>query len=107
MNPDVHSEPTKFEPLRWMKKDANSSTSTSSSLCPFQGLSSDQPGFWFPGGNGAHKCPGVPLAELAGKIFIGKMATKFDSWEIVDGLTKDGSEIDFIQMPVNIPPNSL
>lgn len=112
MNPDIHSEPNKFEPLRWVKKDLGVidgmvGTPNSKSSCPFQGLSSDQPGFWFPGGNGAHKCPGVPIGELAGKMIIAKMATKFDSWQIVDGLTKDGSEIDFVNIPVKIPPNSL
>ena len=83
----------------------------SSSSCPFsefQGIALKRPEAWFPGGNGAHKCPGMPLAELVSKIFISKMSHKFESWEFNgDGLKRDGQNIKFIEIPVTIPPNDF
>ena len=88
LDPQLYENPEDFEPLRWVPKNKP----RESLGCPFQGTALKLGiGSWFPGGNGAHKCPGVPLAELVGRIFLTKMAMKFDSWTFSgEGLTKDG-----------------
>ncbi|KAL7483069.1 hypothetical protein ACHAW6_008736 [Cyclotella cf. meneghiniana] len=104
MDPTLYTEPNSFEPLRWVP----SKNGASDSSCPFQGTALNLgSGSWFPGGFGAHQCPGLPLAELVGRMFLTKMALKFDTWSFNgDGLTKDG-EIDYVKIPVRIPPNDF
>lgn len=105
LDPQLYENPEDFEPLRWVPENKSS---FESSGCPFQGTALKLGiGLWFPGGHGAHKCPGVPLAELIGRIFLTKMAMKFDSWSFSgEGLTKDG-DIDYVKIPVRIPPDSF
>lgn len=104
-DPNLYVSPENFEPLRWVPQKESSS---SSSACPFQGtaLKLGQ-GSYFPGGFGQHQCPGVPLAELVGRMFLSKVAAKFESWSYNgDGLTKNG-EIDYVRIPVRIPPDNF
>jgi cytochrome P450 len=104
MDPTLYTEPNNFEPLRWVPLKEGAGTSS----CPFQGSALKLGmGSWFPGGFGAHQCPGVPLAELVGRMFLAKMAVKFESWSFNgDGLTKDG-DIDYVKIPVRIPPDNF
>ena len=98
-DPTLFPEPELFEPLRWVPRDDESS-----SKCPFAGsATSMKPGSWFPGGIGAHQCPGIPIAEMAGKQIVSKMATTFESWEYSgDGLDKNG-EIKYEEIPIKCP----
>ena len=104
-DPTLHPEPQQFEPMRWV---STNDEHLPSSQCPFGGKAlKNGVGSWFPGGFGAHKCPGVPLAELISKIFLTKVVTRFDSWQFSgDGLDKDG-KIDYVTIPVKIPPDNF
>mmetsp|Transcript_57356 Transcript_57356/g.171056 ORF Transcript_57356/g.171056 Transcript_57356/m.171056 type:complete len:534 (-) Transcript_57356:226-1827(-) len=106
MEPALFPEPERFEPLRWSPTAAESEASES--RCPMRGTALKKgPGSWFPGGFGAHQCPGLPVAELAGKIFVSKLAERFTTWEFSgDGLKKNG-EIDFVKIPVKIAPDNF
>jgi len=108
-DPSLYPYPEKFEPMRWAPKEKQQGVSASEeSQCPFRGTAlKNGPGSWFPGGFGAHKCPGVPLAELVGKMFLVKLATRFDSWEFSgQGLDNDG-KIKYVLIPVKIPPDNF
>lgn len=96
-----------FEPLRWVPPGA-STTPASSSACPFKGTALTLGiGSWFPGGNGAHRCPGVPLAELVATMFVSSLSERFDSWEFGgSGLTDDG-EVNYVSIPIKIAPDDL
>jgi len=105
-DPDLFVEPTKFEPLRWVKekevKDA------SASKCPFTGTATKLgKGAWFPASYGAHQCPGLALAELTSAMFIAKMAERFE-WKFSgSGLKKDGKSIDYVTLPIRMPPDDF
>mmetsp|Transcript_22637 Transcript_22637/g.48713 ORF Transcript_22637/g.48713 Transcript_22637/m.48713 type:complete len:531 (+) Transcript_22637:42-1634(+) len=103
-DPDLYADPENFEPLRWVPPEA----AEGESGCPFQGTALRQGlGSWFPGGHGAHQCPGVPLAEMVGRIFLTKMSVAFDSWTFNgEGLTKNG-DIKYVKIPVRIPPDNF
>lgn len=103
MDPSMHAEPQRFEPTRWMQPEPEKA-----SQCPFTGSAlKNGRGSWFPGGYGAHQCPGVPLAELVAKMFVAKMSEKFETWEFNgDGLTKEG-KVQFVVVPVKIPPDDM
>lgn len=98
MDANLYTKPEQFEPLRWVP------TKAKESACPFQGSALNLGiGSWFPGGFGAHQCPGVPLAELVGRMFITKISNEFDAWEFSgEGLDKSG-DIDYVKIPVRIP----
>jgi cytochrome P450 len=95
-----------FEPLRWVPPGA--STTPASSSCPFKGRAlSLGVGSWFPGGNGAHRCPGVPLAELVSTMFLAALSERFESWEFGgSGLTSDGA-VNYVPIPIKIAPDDL
>lgn len=81
--------PSTFAPERWVADAAPSASgeATASGKCPITGSASKLPrGGWFPGGIGVHGCPGVPLAELLGCIFLVEWANAFQSWEALDDL---------------------
>jgi cytochrome P450 len=101
-DPNLYAEPLKFEPFRWTSE---SKQEESASSCPLRGTALNRgPGSWFPGGNGAHRCPGVPLAELVSTMFVAKVSDHFTSWEFGgSGLTSDG-EINYESIPVRICP---
>ncbi len=98
-DPSLFPAPEQFEPLRWVSTD-----NSSSGRCPFAGSALNKgPGSWFPGGFGAHQCPGIPIAELAGKMIVSRMASEFEGWEFSgDGLTKDGG-IKYVDIPIKCP----
>jgi cytochrome P450 len=95
-----------FEPLRWVPPGA--STTPASSSCPFKGTALTLGiGSWFPGGNGAHRCPGVPLAELVSTMFVSALSERFDSWKFGgSGLTADGA-VNYVSIPIKIAPDDL
>ena len=105
-DPNLYAEPNRFEPLRWVPAD-NEAFSEDASKCPFAGSALKLgTGSFFPGGNGAHKCPGVPLAEIVSAIFLAKMSERL-TWKFSgSGLTEDG-EIDFVRIPVKILPDNF
>ena len=107
MDPGLYTNPKEFQPLRWTPASSKVAND-SSSKCPFQGSALKLGlGSWFPGGNGAHKCPGVPLAELISSMFLTKMSQRFESWEYNgDGLDKDGS-VKYNMIPIRIPPDDF
>lgn len=97
-DPKLFVEPDEFLPLRWVPSD--SSTSSSSGGCPLKGTALKLGfGSWFPGGFGAHQCPGIPLAELTSKIFLGKVATAFDSWSF--------DKVKYVEVPIKIPTDDF
>ncbi|GFH46512.1 cytochrome P450 [Chaetoceros tenuissimus] len=97
-DPKLFTEPDEFLPLRWVPSD--SSTSSSSGGCPLKGTALKLGfGSWFPGGFGAHQCPGIPLAELTSKIFLGKVATAFDNWSF--------DEVKYVEVPIKIPTDNF
>ena len=104
MDPNLYENPEEFEPMRWVPPNESSS----SSGCPFQGTALKLGiGSFFPGGFGAHQCPGVPLAEMVGRMFLSKISQNFDSWSFSgEGLTKDG-DIDYETIPVRIPRDNF
>lgn len=91
--------------MRWVPEKKDMSAIQTSS-CPFQGVALKRPEAWFPGGNGAHKCPAVGLAEYATKIFLLKMSSRFESWEYNGDGLKNG-DINIIEIPVTIPPDDF
>lgn len=97
-DPKLFVEPDEFLPLRWVPSD--SSTSSSSGVCPLKGTALKLGfGSWFPGGLGVHQCPGLPLAELTSKVFLGKVATVFDDWSF--------DEVNYVEAPVKIPTDDF
>jgi cytochrome P450 len=115
-DPNLFLEPLSFRPERWVpvkeenKDSYDSSTTASSRKCPiFQGTALKLgAGSYFPGGNGAHKCPGVPLAEVTSMIFLAKMAERFETWEFSgSGVDPQTGEILYVQIPVKICPDNF
>lgn len=108
-DPGLFEQASEFEPLRWVPEGtAIAAVSPSSSSCPFKGTALKLgAGSWFPGGNGAHRCPGVPLAELVSTMFVATLSERFVSWEFGgSGLTKDG-KVKYVEIPIKICPDDL
>ena len=75
--------------------------------CPLQATAlNNGPGSWFPGGIGAHQCPGIHLAETVCSIFLGEFVRTFENWEVVSGTNKKG-DINYILLPIKIPVNEF
>ena len=107
-DPNLFQEPSQFEPFRWTPTNGKAEDlNASASKCPFAGSALKLgPGSWFPGGNGAHKCPGVPLAEIVSAMFVAKISERLN-WKFSgSGLTKNG-EIDYVRIPIKILPNNF
>lgn len=108
-DPKLFVEPELFKPSRWVPspQNINTNSSSSTSKCPFQGTALKLGfGSWFPGGFGAHQCPGIPLAELTSKIFLTKIIQEFDSWTFGQGTNQKG-EVKFVEVPIKIPVDDL
>lgn len=75
-----------------------------SSNCPVAGTARGLGlGSWFPGGIGAHQCPGIGLAEAAVGKFIYKFCCKIAEWKCAgDGLDKNGN-IKQVLIPIKMP----
>lgn len=102
-DPDLFIEPEKFAPTRWVPTKANEA----SSGCPFQGTALKLgAGSWFPGGFGAHQCPGIPLAELTSKMFLAKTVKAFDGWTFESGVDENGNP-KFVEVPIKIPSDDF
>jgi cytochrome P450 len=100
-DPTLFTAPDEFKPTRWVPEKKSSS---SSSGCPFQGTALKLGfGSWFPGGFGAHQCPGIPLAELTSKIFLAKTVQEFDGWSFGGGTKKRTGDVKFVEVPIKIP----
>lgn len=107
-DPNLFEDPQSFEPLRWVSKPTDLPALQDTPKCPFAGTANKLGlGSYFPGGNGAHKCPGVPLAEITATIFLAKMSQKFEGWRFSgSGLDANG-KIQYVVIPVKICPNNL
>ena len=102
-DPNLFTEPEKFAPSRWVPSKADEAASG----CPFQGTALKLGvGSWFPGGFGAHQCPGLPLAELTSKIFLAKTVKAFEGWKFESGLDKKG-DVKFVEVPIKIPTDGF
>ena len=102
-DPNLFVNPEEFKPSRWVKESSKLSTSK----CPLQGTALKLGfGSWFPGGFGAHQCPGVPLAELTSKMFLAKTVKEFDSWSFGSGTDRNG-KVKYEEVPVKIPVSNL
>jgi cytochrome P450 len=98
-DPNLFTEPEKFAPSRWVPLK----TDEAASGCPFEGTALKLGvGSWFPGGFGAHQCPGLPLAELTSKMFLAKSVKAFEGWQFESGLDKNG-DVKFVEVPIKIP----
>jgi cytochrome P450 len=96
--PTLYPEPAVFQPERWIKNDDKQSR------CPFAGTATRLPkGAWFPGGIGAHSCPGIPLAELCGRIFLVRWMQAIKTWRQPEG---SPNTIPYTLVPIKIPSDS-
>jgi Cytochrome P450 len=107
-DPNLYERAGDFEPMRWVPEGYTSTAVAASPSCPFKGTALKLgPGSWFPGGNGAHRCPGVPLAELVSTMFLASLSERFQSWEFGgSGLNKDGT-VNYVEIPIKICPDDL
>ncbi|MFM1798502.1 MAG: hypothetical protein RLZZ117_780 [Cyanobacteriota bacterium] len=97
--PALYPEPEVFQPERWIKPNGHTSR------CPFAGSAALLPkGAWFPGGIGVHGCPGIPLAELCGRMFLVRWMQVIQSWGKAEG---SPSAIPFTLVPIKIPTDAF
>eukprot|EP00980_Cylindrotheca_fusiformis_P008160 scaffold1727_cov133-Cylindrotheca_fusiformis.AAC.63 len=114
-DPKLFKSPEEFKPTRWWvgkQQQDEGESSSSSSGCPFQGTALKLGfGSWFPGGFGAHQCPGIPLAELIAKIFLAKTVEAFDGWSFAagkgNGATKAPDKVKFVEVPIKHPTDDF
>eukprot|EP00747_Dinoflagellata_sp_TGD_P213331 gnl/TRDRNA2_/TRDRNA2_86299_c0_seq1.p1 gnl/TRDRNA2_/TRDRNA2_86299_c0~~gnl/TRDRNA2_/TRDRNA2_86299_c0_seq1.p1 ORF type:complete len:110 (+),score=16.80 gnl/TRDRNA2_/TRDRNA2_86299_c0_seq1:2-331(+) len=98
---ELHPDPTAFEPMRWVNPDSADKSWIDSS-CPFAGVARQlKKSGWHPGGIGAHGCPGLPLAELSGRIFLAQWVGEFKSWSLPEG------GVDYELIPIKIPKDDF
>ena len=96
--PSLYPEPDSFQPERWLKDKG------SRSRCPLAGSAAALPkGAWFPGGIGTHACPGIPLAELCGRIFLVRWMQAIESWRQPEGTA---AAIPYTWVPIKIPTDA-
>ena len=89
-------EPDRFQPERWLE--------SSGSRCPLAGTALRLPrGAWFPGGTGQHGCPGIPLAELCGRIFLVRWMQAIGRWQ----LPAAAAAIPYTLLPIRIPTDAF
>lgn len=94
----LHPEPEVFQPERWVKPNGKPSR------CPFAGRATLLPkGAWFPGGIGVHGCPGIPLAELCGRMFLVRWMQAIQAWRKPEG---SPDAIPFTLVPIKIPTDA-
>ena len=92
-------QPDRFEPERWVAPTAT--RASTGSRCPVAGTALRLPrGAWFPGGTGSHGCPGLPLAELCGRIFLVRWMQAIKGWQPADGA---GAVVPYSLIPIRIP----
>lgn len=98
MDESLFTEHKSFFPERWMEVAPKAST------CPVTGTARKLGlGSWFPGGIGAHQCPGMGLAEAIGESFVIKFCEKFSDWRCAgEGLDKQ-ENIKDVLIPIKIP----
>lgn len=96
--PSLYPEPAVFQPERWIKPE------NTGSRCPFAGSAALLPrAAWFPGGIGTHSCPGIPLAELCGRIFLVRWMQAIQAWRQPEG---SPASIPYTLVPIKIPSDS-
>lgn len=89
-------EPDRFEPERWVPPDT-----ATGRRCPVAGTAQRLPrGAWFPGGTGNHGCPGIPLAELCGRIFLVRWMQAIQRWHPVEDAP---AAVTYSLIPIRIP----
>ena len=96
--PSLYPEPDAFQPERWIKRDGNRRR------CPLTGTATSLvKGAWFPGGIGTHQCPGIPLAELCGRIFLVRWMQVIQTWRQPND---SRNSIPYTLLPIKIPTDS-
>ncbi len=89
-------EPDRFRPERWVPPGT-----TTGSRCPVAGTAQRLPrGAWFPGGTGHHGCPGIPLAELCGRIFLVRWMQAIQRWHPAEDAP---AAVPYSLIPIRIP----
>jgi cytochrome P450 len=97
--PALHPEPEVFQPERWVKPKGQTSR------CPFAGSATLLPkGAWFPGGIGVHGCPGIPLAELCGRMFLVRWMQAIQRWRKP---ANSPGPIPYTLVPIKIPTDAF
>ena len=92
-------QPDRFEPERWVAPATT--RANTGSRCPVAGTALRLPrGAWFPGGTGNHGCPGLPLAELCGRIFLVRWMQAIKGWQPADGAA---AVVPYSLIPIRIP----
>ncbi|CAK9098271.1 unnamed protein product [Durusdinium trenchii] len=66
-DPELHADSDSFKPERFLERPTRQMPQ----------------GSWFPGGIGLHGCPGIPLAMLVSKVFLGTWLRRFKEWRAV------------------------
>jgi len=101
LSPDYHPSPDTFEPARWVLPDQLPSvTGETAKQCPFTGAAASLSQYvFFPGGTGAHQCPGIPLAMLVGRLTMVKWLDRFDSW----GPDDPAKPVPMVEIPIRRP----
>eukprot|EP00913_Durusdinium_trenchii_P020773 g19513.t1 len=79
-DPELHADSDSFKPERFLERPTRQMPQ----------------GSWFPGGIGLHGCPGIPLAMLVSKVFLGTWLRRFKEWRAVS------SKADFVTIPIRI-----
>ena len=96
--PTLFPEPVVFQPERWVKPTGSSGS------CPFAGTAALLPkAAWFPGGIGLHGCPGIPLAELCGRMFLVRWLQAIKAWRQPAG---SPDAIPYTLVPIKIPTDA-
>ena len=94
-------EPDRFAPERWIRSGQDAA---SASRCPFAGTATSLPrGGWFPGGIGRHGCPGLPLAELCGRVFLLRWLQRIEAWHPIGAGAR---AVPYELLPIKIPTDA-
>jgi cytochrome P450 len=97
--PALHPQPEVFEPERWIKPNGHTNR------CPIAGRAALLPkGAWFPGGIGVHGCPGIPLAELCGRMFLVRWMQAIQTWRKPEDRP---NAIPYTLVPIKIPTDAF
>ena len=105
LDDSLYPDSSKALPERWVPVNVNLPSQKSS--CPLRGSALNKGlGSWFPGGIGAHQCPGVPLSEAIASSFIIKFVETFERWEKVGGVDSKGDP-KYVKIPIKIPVDNF